>query len=299
MLKTAFASAALLFGASAMAEPMVGLRLFSSSGARNSLIHFDSANPGTVLNTVDVVGPHFLVGIDMRPATGELYGLDVAKKLWVINPFTGVSTEVSGGEPITQVVDDGLGFDFSPVADRIRVVTVAGANFRLNPNAGAGGLAAVDTALSWATGDVNTGQETNIGAAAYNNNVAGASSANLYVIDGSLSILALQEPANSGILQTVGPLGILTGEPVGFDISGNTGIAYLLADLRNPNDEPRMSLFTVNLSTGAATRIGAVGALNGVQGVAVLPEPGAMCVLVAGIAASAIGRGWGRVVMRR
>jgi hypothetical protein len=262
--------------------------LFSAtSGARNSLLYFDSSSPGTILNSVDVIGPHFLVGIDMRPATGELYGLDVQKKLWVIDRNTGISTEISGGTPITQVVDDGLGFDFTPVADRIRMVTVAGDNLRLNPNPGVGGVAAVDTAVSWAAGDVNVGQETNISGAAYSNSFSGASSTNLYVIDQRLSVLALQDPANSGLLHTIGPLGIASAEMVGFDISGNTGTAYLLSNLRNPSEADQSSLFTVNLSTGEATMVGALGSLKGVQDIAVLPEPGALATLFA--AAAAIG----------
>src|SRR4051812_17658920 len=116
MFKTAAVMAALLGGASAlMAEPMVGVRLFSVSGTHNTLLHFDSSDPGTILSTVDVVGPHFLVGIDVRPATGQLYGLDVVGQLWSIDPNTGASTEISGGAPITQKIDDGMGFDFSPV----------------------------------------------------------------------------------------------------------------------------------------------------------------------------------------
>jgi len=295
MLKDALIMAALIAGAtSAMAEPMVGLRLFSASGTRNSLVHFDSANPGTILNTVDVIGPHFLVGIDMRPATGQLYGLDVEKKLWLIDPNTGFSTEVTGGTPITQVVDDGMGFDFSPVADRIRMVTVAGDNLRLNPNPGSGGVAAVDTTVSWAAGDVNVGQETNISGAAYSNNFSGASSTNLYVIDQGLSVLVLQDPANSGLLHTIGPLGIASAEMVGFDISGNTGIAYLLSNLRNPNDADQTSLFTVNLSTGAATMVGTLGSLKGVSDIAVLPEPRALVMLITGAGVMGLGRRWRR-----
>ena len=39
-----------------------------------------------------------------------------------------------------------FGFDFNPAVDRVRVVTNAGNNFRLNPNNGA--LAGIDTAIN-------------------------------------------------------------------------------------------------------------------------------------------------------
>jgi hypothetical protein len=144
--------------------------------------------------------------------------------------------------------------------------------------------------LSWAAGDVNAGQETNIIGAAYSNNFAGAVSTNLYVIDDSLDVLALQDPANGGLLHTIGSLGISSTEMVGFDISGNTGIAYLLSNLSNVNDLDQTSLFTVDLATGAATRIGAVGTLKGVSDIAVLPEPGALLLAFVGAGATVLRR---------
>ena len=118
--------------ARASAETLWGV---TSTG---ELITFDSATPGTV-TTVPITGMQAgetLLGIDQRPATGQLYGLGSTNRLYLIDPATGVATAVSAA-PFAALDGTAFGFDFNPTVDAIRVVSNNEQNFRLNPNTGA------------------------------------------------------------------------------------------------------------------------------------------------------------------
>ncbi len=87
-------------------------------------------------------------------------------------------------------------------------------------------------------------------AAAYTNNIDGATTTALYDIDSDLNILAQQVNANGGTLSTIGALGVDTTDNAGFDIEQGTGVAY--AALQATGDA-ESTFYRVNLMTGAAT----------------------------------------------
>src|SRR3981189_347401 len=61
----------------------------------NQLLRLDSAHASTILATTAVTGlqtDETLRGIDVRPATGELYGLGSTGRLYVIDTNTGAAT---------------------------------------------------------------------------------------------------------------------------------------------------------------------------------------------------------------
>ena len=216
--------------------------------ADKNLLTIDSAAPSTVLATVAISGTGIdtLDGVDVRPATGQLYLLGnsgSAVHLYVLDPDTGVATQLGSG--IT-ALNAGVswGIDVNPTADRIRVVNSAGENLRLDPETG--NLAATDTPL-------NPGTPRIVGSA-YTNSFAGATSTTLYAIDSTTDTLEIQSPANGGFLAAVGALGVDTGDTVGFDISGTTGIAYAALTVAGV-----AGLYPVNLATGAATLSAAIG----------------------------------------
>ena len=101
-----------------------------------------------------------LVGIDFRPATGQLYGLSTpgggpgSAQLYIIDTETAIAMKV--GAPNAVLGGTSFGFDFNPVPDRIRVVSNLGQNLRLNPNDGT--IAGMDTDLAYAAGDPNAGR---------------------------------------------------------------------------------------------------------------------------------------------
>lgn len=254
----------LLGGSGARAVPIYGLTTSSQ------LLRFESNNPGAVNLLVSITGLNAgdtLVGIDFRPANGQLYGLSNTGNIYVINTATGVATVV--GTSITPAPSGtAFGIDFNPVPDRLRIVSDADQNLRANPNTG--GAATVDGTLAYNAGDPNQGQNPNVVAVAYTNNFAGATTTTLYDIDSTLNILVSQNPPNNGTLLTIGPLGVNPSTLVGFDIqSTNTGdTAYASMVLEG---DTASKLYRINLTTGAATFLGNIASAVQVRDIAVAP----------------------------
>jgi len=235
------------------AHAAAGSTIFALTNA-NELLRLDSSAPGTILSTVSISGLQAgenLLGIDFRPASGQLYALGSTSRLYTIDLSSGAATQVGAGPFVPALNGTSFGFDFNPVVDRVRVVSDADQNLRLNP--GTGALAGSDTPLAYAAGDPNAGANPNLVGLAYNNNTAGATITTLYGIDSNLDILVIQNPPNNGTLNTIGPLGFDTSGAVGFDIAASgTGFAALQVG-------GLAGLFSIDLATGAATSVGSIG----------------------------------------
>ena len=111
------------------------------------LIKFNAGQPRRILDRKPLVGlaaGDSLVGIDYRVARGVLYALSASGQLYTLAPASGRLTPIGAALPMAANVHHG--FDFNPVADRIRVVADNGANLRLHPDTGA--LAATDAPRS-------------------------------------------------------------------------------------------------------------------------------------------------------
>lgn len=255
------------------------------------LVSFDVASPSTLRTDERISGlqpGEVLRGIDFRPATGQLFGLGSTSRLYLIDLDSAVATPVSTtsfAPPISSV--EFFGFDFNPVPDRIRVISnVTDQNFRLNQNTGqvadfdpATPGTQPDTSVAYAADDPNAGDTPNIVGAAYANNAAAPSPSPTSTTNFAIDARA-DEPArlvtvgtrdfpnappsgtasspNAGQLFTVGSLGVRTNNLVGFDISFDTGTAYASLTPPDPFNAPS-SLYTINLTSGAATLIGPVG----------------------------------------
>ena len=274
----------------ANAEPIYAVN------ATGALLRFDSATPVAVTTVGPVTGlvgggSETIVGIDFRPATGEFFGISSASRLYRINPATGAATQV-GADGAFTLTGTSFGFDFNPVPDRIRVVSDANQNLRLNPNNGA--LAATDGSLAYAGGDTNAAADPNVVGVAYTNSRPGpVVSTTLYGIDSALDVLLIQNPPNSGVLNTVGALGVNVGDNIGFDISGATGIAYGAFQIGATTD-----LYTIDLFTGQSTLVGSVGGgtmlLLDIAVQFEVPEPGTITLLGLGVLGVFGYRGRGR-----
>ncbi len=238
------------------ATPAAGATLFGITevGGTTNLVRFSSATPGTIDATVPITGllpiGERILGIDVRPATRQLYALASTGRIYIINPTTGAARLVSTLSTALQH-SVALGVDFNPVPDRLRIVTDLDQNLRVNVTDGA---TTVDGTLAYATGDANAGQNPNVVGAAYTNNFAGATTTTLYVIDSNRDVLAIQNPPNNGTLTTVGSLGVDTSALVGFDITGSGGAALAVLTVGGVSQ-----LYTINLTSGAATLVGNVG----------------------------------------
>lgn len=259
----------------------------------NDLISFDSDFPGTILTSVGITGLsdqfESVAGIDFRPANGQLYALGNSGgsqyRLYTLNYTTGVATQVGSNVMTFSSSAFGFGFDFNPVADHIRIVNNVEENGRLNPE---DGTYTADTAL---TANVSApSYKQGIGAAAYTNSVAGATTTQLFDIDYKSGALFKQTVPDAGTLEYVGTLGPSLGAPsTGFDISGLTGVAYL----SDPNfGTGNTNLYTVNLTTGGATSLGIVGTDLLLRDIAVspIPEPGSIALLTLGAGILCFGR---------
>ena len=242
--------------------------------ASNKLLLLHSAVPGAPLFAKTITGMRpneFALAIDFRPATGQLYALGSTSLLYRLDATTAVADEVSnGGAPAFPAPTGGaeFGFDFNPVTDRLRVISDAGQNVRLNPDTGA--VEAVDPAPAYASDDPNAGRTPKIVGAAYANNVAGAASTTLYGIDYDRQALVKQDA--TGALRTVGPLELfLTSRLVGFDIAaGNVGYAALTPLCFEGCPAPSV-LALVDLNFGRASNLGFVGGGEAVRGLAAAP----------------------------
>lgn len=207
----------------------------------NNLQIFNPSNPVPVSKTVaGLQSGESILGIDFRPANGQLYALGSSSRIYTINLGTGAATAVGASPFSTLLSGTDFGFDFNPTVDRIRVVSNTGQNLRLNPNDGT--IAAADLTL-------NPGSPM-ISAAAYTNNFAGATSTTLFVIDHNTDKLYQQNPPNNGTLVETGSLGINITNTNGFDIGSMSQKAYLIASVGLST-----RIYSINTMTGAATSV--------------------------------------------
>jgi hypothetical protein len=241
-------------------------------GDHNQLVSFSLSRPRRSQN-LDVTGVDGeLIGIDFRPANGELYGLTDKNQVYQIDSLTGAATLVS---TLNVPFEGGKssGIDFNPVPDRLRAVGSNEQNFRLNVDTGevadfdanTPGIQP-DRALSYAPTDINAGKDPNIVGEAYTQSFAPSPDATrrvtLYGIDSNLDTLVRQGGANfpdtppspnEGQLFTVGQLGVDFSDDTGFDIltlPNGRDLAIAVSDAQ---------LYRINLNTGAARKIGTIG----------------------------------------
>ena len=270
--------AAVAFGLSATHAAQAQLA-YGLAGNGTTLVSFNLATPGTTTLIGSLSGATtFLNDIDFRASTGLLYGYSQpTNRIVTINTATGVTTFAAA--PQTAITTNFAAVDFNPTVDRLRIVSPNGQNIRVDTATGAveqGG------AFAYAAGDANAGVTPFISDVAYTNNARFATSTTIYYIDGNLHNLVTSSNSNSGILNTVGALGATSNNEGGFDIYTNpAGVnsAYAIMD-----DGANAGLYSINLSTGAATLRGDVNAAGSFFGFAIVPaavpEPGSIALFV-------------------
>jgi hypothetical protein len=232
--------------ASAQAATLIGLT------ADGKLVKIDTATM-TAAAPMAIGGSDRILGIDVRPADGKLYGLAETGQLVTIDTASGQATPAAmlqtkvalGARPIV---------DFNPVADRLRVIAADGASLRIDVSTGA---TTVDKPLVYDTADANAGKKPAVAAGAYTNSAKGAKATELFHIDGATGALVLQAPPNDGILKTRGAVGITGATDAVMDIvqeGEGKNTVYLIAGT---------TLHTVDLATGKATQVGAIKGMTG------------------------------------
>lgn len=247
------------------AETIVGLT------SDNKLQFFSSFFPGTLTKTVNITGipaaesgaaldfrtDAVLVVLTRQGTTLRPYLVDPNTGAAVSTPFTEVATTATGvafdaTSPEAQFLDLVL----TTEADRMR-------RFFVSPSDSGSGvnqtLAFDNSATDGDPVDRNAGADPTIVALASTNSFVGAKASVLYGIDSGGNSLVKIDPANASIdtiatLRDQGGTAVGITPRTGFDISGASGIAYLMVGSRDTT-----SLLTVNLTTGVTTDVGEIG----------------------------------------
>lgn len=216
-----------------------------------TLVMFDTETRA-VSGTMDVSGVDGLAGIDVRPADKMLYGVTLSGEVVTIDPASGAATVKSTlSEKLPSYA--GAIVDFNPMADRLRLMGTDGTNHRVNVD---DGMVTVDGALAFEAGDMHAGETPAIVEAAYINSIGKPEATAMYDIDATIAALIQQISPNDGTLKAIGKLGV-EGSSYALDIAATedlTNTAYLVVD---------NALFTVDLTTGTATSLGAIEGVEG------------------------------------
>jgi len=227
----------------------------------NHLVSFKPLAPGSIDSDVAIsglAGGENIVGMDFRPADGQLYALTDQAHLYVVNTTTGaVSGSVTLAKndlDLTAPVYAGLsgtkfGVDFSSSDDTLHVQSDTGQSLRVNPTSGAVSADGNLNVGGAATGSVSTAITSSYVGALPNNNV-------VYGLDVAGNRLLLQNSAGSGA-QTGRPLSAGPFQTdAGFDIAGGENGLQLAA--LKPMGATTSTLYRVTTG-GLVTAIGAIG----------------------------------------
>jgi hypothetical protein len=219
----------------------------------NDTIAVVDTDKKAVTKTMKVTGiSGAILGIDVRPADGMLYG--------VIDDGSVVTIAMDGKATKKSTLDTMLAkgtvatIDFNPVADRLRVMGADGTNLRANVD---DGKVTKDGNHKYADADMHNGEKPNIIAGAYTNSVKGTKTTALYNIDATIGALIKQVPPNDGVLNAVGKLGFKPSGPVAFNI---------VAGADGKNDAWLVNggtLYWVDLTSGKSKSVGSIMNLKG------------------------------------
>ena len=238
----------------------------------NNLFSFYSDAPGNILAQYAITGlqnNESIVGLDSW--NGTIFGVGNASRLYSIDQNSGSASAI--GVQFSPLLN-GITFGVDNSASGLQVVSGLGQNLSLNR---ATGIATAGTAVSYAVGDANAGQLPRVDALAYDD-----ATGKWYASDTLKNTLAAFNPV-TGILSTIGSLGIDAARNNGLDISPNTGIMYI--DTPAASSDPQANLYTVNKATGAVTLVGQIGNPGDdilVRGLTAIPEPGTVALLALG-----------------
>lgn len=230
-------SALLLTAGAAQATPAIGL------AGDKTLVVIDS-NAGKATKSMEVTGVGRLLGIDLRPATGQLIGVTEAHEIVEIDPETGAATVLSKMDKMLPLKDgQPVIVDFNPKANKLRFMTGM-TNHRVDIESG---KVTVDGSLAFEEQDMHAGEAPNIVAAAYINSYGKPDATAMYDIDATINAVIQQTSPNDGTLAAIGKLGVDAAETYAFDIAtdaeGNNK-AWLATETW---------LHTVSLETGKVT----------------------------------------------
>lgn len=243
-----------------------GITFYALSGT--TLDRYSTSNPEMILGSATITGLQSgerVLAIDFRPKTGQLYALGSNSRVYIVNPSSGVATFAfsftsnMNGMPVL-LSGSSFGFDFNPQVDRLRIISNTGQNLRVVPDGAAppaGSTTPPVAGTTFVDGSININGSTTSGASvnavAYDNNIAGTPSTELYALDMNTDLQYEIKPPNNGTL--IDPLALnldITGDG-GFDIAPRnanvtTDIGLAIYDVNN-----KSTLFMIDVETGKTT----------------------------------------------
>ncbi len=235
----------------ALSTPMARAHDMVAIDEAGNMVRFSDKNPNAIEN-VSITGTTArLVGIDVRPADGWLYGVASDGSIYRIDSGNGKVT------PVSRMSIGNIGSiavaDFNPVADRLRVVTSEGRSLRVNVDTGE---TIEDGRLQYSLSKVFM-----IGAGGYTNSMKGATTTQLYQIDTGNLALALQDPPNAGTLTQVNAIAMtggtkdMKGGDIVTDPAGNS-VAFVVRGSR---------LYKIEVPSGQISLLGQIGPKDNVD----------------------------------
>ncbi|MCW2923812.1 MAG: polymerase [Thermoleophilia bacterium] len=243
--------------ASAQAIPTSSTIFALTDGVAPTLLSFDSANPGTILSSTPVRGLLFgenVQGLDSRATTGVTYLLttfSTAARLRTIDLATGAT-----GPPLTLAADPadvtapiystfdatgGVGMDFDPFLEHLRIITALDANLSVDVGTG---LVTAQTSITPSTLALTAFAYSDVGA-----------SNPVWAYDFISDHMYGMNPAANGTPGDLGPSGQTITSPNTVGMDADTGNALFMSG-RSTGGLYR--LFTVNTSGGAVTPVGTI-----------------------------------------
>lgn len=240
---TAVAATTILASTSIAAAQSQNLTAIALSG--DNMIHSIDVSTATVSASMEVKGVSKLLGIDLRPATGQLIGVTDAFEIVEIDPESGAATVISKMDKELPIEGDAAVIvDFNPKANKLRFMSGT-TNHRVDIESGA---VTVDGSLAYEDADMHAGEAPAIVAAAYINSYGTPETTAMYDIDSTIVALIQQTSPNDGTLAAIGKLGIDGTAAYAFDIATDaegTNTAWLVSG---------SMLYTVSLENGAVDK---------------------------------------------
>ncbi len=231
-----------------------GMTAIALSGDKT--LHKIDAKTAEVKASMEVEGVGKLLGIDLRPATGQLIGVTDAFEIVEIDPKSGKATVISQMDKELPVEDGAAVIvDFNPKANKLRFMSGV-TNHRVDIESGA---VTVDGSLAFEEKDMHAGEAPDIVAAAYTNSFGMPEATAMYDIDRTIVALIRQTSPNDGTLSAIGKLGVDGTQVYAFDVatdSEGNNTAWLVSG---------NMIHTVSLETGQVEKSWELKGADGVM----------------------------------
>ncbi|HEY0940739.1 MAG TPA: DUF4394 domain-containing protein [Steroidobacter sp.] len=255
------------------AQPGLGAGDTFAVTSANRVVRFNSSTPATtsVTSITGLRANENIVGFDLRPGgtpAGQLIAISNMGGVYTIDPNSGTATlkatmTAGPSDPFTTITGTRVSIDVNNVVDQLRVITDTGQNLRVNMDTGD---TFTDTQLTF-----SGSRAIGVTEVAYTNNFSSACRTTAYYIDSTSDRLLTTANASGGVLTPVGALTVDAAAMTGFDIgTAPDGTNSAIAALTVANVT---SLYTIDLNTGAATRIDTIGGLNSGEFILGLARP--------------------------